>query len=441
MNNILSEKEYQHFIMDRLQENGYIVRNALSYDRLFAMDREMLFKFLDDTQPKTMEYLRGIYKNDLEETVINFINTHITKARGSLLDALKHGIEISNKHDYQVLLVANKYQTGFDQPKLCAMYIMKKLSGVSAVQTLSRLNRICPPYDKKTFILDFVNDYEDIKSAFAPYYTTTLLANTITPTAIYDLEAKIDAYAVIDPMDIDNCNTLLYKEKVDGKDKQKMTFYFKKAKSLIEHYTPEQQNELVGNMRSFVRFYEFLLQVSCFEDVELHKKYNFINCLLSYININHPGGGYNLDGKIKATNFVQKKGEEHKQSNLVSDPIVKLPTADAFGLTKEKEELLSQIIAEINSRTGKSYDNDVAVKAMLQIKDILMKSEKLKISAKNNTEQDFSFSYFDDIDDALMEGRDQNKDFFDLLLKNDEIKHQVLGIFTSEIYKSLREEK
>ena len=194
-------------------------------------------------------------------------------------------------------------------------------------------------------------------------------------------------------------------------------------------------------MRSFVRFYEFLLQVSCFEDVELHKKYNFINCLLSYININHPGGGYNLDGKIKATNFVQKKGEEHKQSNLVSDPIVKLPTADAFGLTKEKEELLSQIIAEINSKTGKSYDNDVAVKAMLQIKDILMKSEKLKISAKNNTEQDFSFSYFDDIDDALMEGRDQNKDFFDLLLKNDEIKHQVLGIFTSEIYKSLREEK
>lgn len=346
-----------------------------------------------------------------------------------------------DKDEYQVLLVANKYQTGFDQPKLCAMYIMKKLSGVSAVQTLSRLNRICPPYDKKTFILDFVNDYEDIKSAFAPYYTTTLLANTITPTAIYDLEAKIDAYTVLDPTDIDNCNALLYKEKVDGKDKQKMTFYFKKAKNLIERYTPDQQNELVGNMRSFVRFYEFLLQVSCFEDVELHKKYNFINCLLSYININHPGGGYNLDGKIKATNFVQKKGEEHKQSNLVSDPIVKLPTADAFGLTREKEELLSQIIAEINSRTGKSYDNDVAVKAMLQIKDILMKSERLKISAKNNTEQDFAFSYFDDIDDALMEGRDQNKDFFDLLLKNDEIKHQVLGIFTSEIYKSLREEK
>lgn len=161
--------------------------------------------------------------------------------------------------------------------------------------------------------------------------------------------------------------------------------------------------------------------------------------LLAYINIKHPGGGYNLDGKIKATNFVQKKAEEHTTPNLVAKPVVKLPTAESFGLTEAKEERLSQIIAEINSRTGKAYDNDVAVKAMLQIRDILMKSDKLKTSAKNNTVKDFEFSYFDDIDDALIEGLEQNQDFFSLLLSNDEIKKQVLGIFTEEIYKSLRE--
>ncbi len=98
------------------------------------------------------------------------------------------------------------------------------------------------------------------------------------------------------------------------------------------------------------------------------------------------------------------------------------------------------IIAEINSRTGRSYDNDVAVKAMLQIKDILMKSEKLRESARTNTEKDFEFSYFDGIDDALVEGLSQNQDFFSLLLNNEEIKKQVLGIFTSEIYESLRGE-
>ena len=341
--------------------------------------------------------------------------------------------------DYQVLLVANKYQTGFDQPKLCAMYVLKKLKGVSAVQTLSRLNRICPPFEKKTFVLDFVNTYEDITSAFAPFFTTTLLSNSVTPTAIYDLEAQIDAYAVLDPDDIEKANELLYKPNITSKDKQKLTFYFKHSKNLIEQYDLLKQHEIVGNMRHFIRFYEFLLQVSCFEDVDLHKKYNFITYLLSYINIKHPGGGFNLDGKIKATNFVQKKAEEHTQSTLVAKPVVKLPTAESFGLTEAKEERLSQIIAEINSRTGKAYDNDVAVKAMLQIRDILMKSERLRTSAKNNTVQDFEFSYFDDIDDALIEGLEQNQDFFSLLLGNDEIKRQVLGIFTDEIYKSLRE--
>jgi type I restriction enzyme R subunit len=340
---------------------------------------------------------------------------------------------------YQVLLVANKYQTGFDQPKLCAMYVLKRLKGVSAVQTLSRLNRICAPYDKKTFVLDFVNSYDDIKSAFAPYYTTTLLANSVTPSAIYDLEARIDAYALFDPADIETANEILYSEKVTAKQKQRLTFFLQKSKKLLEHYDYEDQREAVSVMRSFVRYYEFLLQVSSFEDTDLHKKYNFVAYLLAYINIKHPGGGFNLDGKIKASNFIQKKGEEHKKSNLVANPVMKLPTADHFGLTEDKEQRLSEIIDEINSRTGKAYDNDVVIKAMLQIRDILMKSEKLRTSAKNNTQQDFEFSYFDDIDDALIEGLSQNQDFFSLLLTNDEMKHQVLGIFADEIYKSLRD--
>ena len=339
---------------------------------------------------------------------------------------------------YQILLVANKYQTGFDQPKLCAMYVLKRLKGVNAVQTLSRLNRICTPFDKKTFILDFVNHYEDIKSAFAPYYTTTLLANSVTPSAIYDLEAKIDAYAILDPLDIEETNKILYAAKVTGKQKQRLTFFLQKSKKLLERYEYNDQRECVAVMRRFVRFYEFLLQASSFEDTELHKKYNFIAYLLAYVNIRHPGGGFNLDGKILASNFGQKKVSEHSTPNLVANPIVKLPTAEDFGLTEDKEKRLSEIIDEINSRTGKSYDNDVVVKAMLQIRDILIKSEKLKTSAKNNTRQDFEFSYFDDIDDALIEGLAQNQDFFSLLLSNDDMKRQVLGIFSEDIYKSLR---
>ena len=343
-----------------------------------------------------------------------------------------------DKDEYQVLLVADKYQTGFDQPKLCAMYILKKLHGVTAVQTLSRLNRICPPYEKKTFVLDFVNKYQDIVAAFSKYYTKTVLSNSVTPRAIYDIEAKIDGYFFLDPADVESFNKVLYESSHTAKDKKQMTFYLQKAKRVIDGFADDKRGQIALDIRHFIRFYEFLLQASCFEDVELHKKYNFLSYLIAYIRINHGGGGYNLDGMIKASEFLQKKSEEHKKSDITASPVLKLPTAYDIVLSPAKEEHLSQIIREINSRTGRQYDNDVAIKAALQIRDIMKKSEELKTSAKNNSEQDFEFAYFDHVDDALIDGLEQNQDFFTLLLQNDEIKHEVLGLFLSDTYHSLR---
>lgn len=343
-----------------------------------------------------------------------------------------------DKDNYQVLLVADKYQTGFDQPKLCAMYILKKLHGVTAVQTLSRLNRICPPYEKKTFVLDFANDYKDITAAFSKYYTKTILSNSVTPAAIYDSIAKIEGYFFLDPSDVEAFNKLLYESEHTAKDKKQMTFYLQKAKRVIDGFADEDKAQCAMDIRHFIRFYEFLLQVSCFEDKELHKKYNFLNYLISYIRINRPGGGYNLDGKIRATGFVQKKTGEYEKPKMKSDPVMKLPTAYDIVLTPAKEERLSQIIIEINNRTGRNYDNDVAIKAALQIRDIMKKSEELKTSARNNTEQDFEFAFFDHVDDALIDGLEQNQDFFTLLLQNDEIKKEVLGLFVEDTYQSLR---
>ena len=346
-----------------------------------------------------------------------------------------------DKDEYQVLLVADKYQTGFDQKKLCAMYVLKKLHGVNAVQTLSRLNRICPPFDKKTFVLDFANDYADIEKAFSRYYTVTLLSSSINPRSIYDISAKIDGYFFLDPGDVEDFNTLLYKEKVTAADKKRMTFFLQKAKHLIENNHDEaEQKEIQMVIRHFIRCYEFLVQATCFEDGEIHKKYKFLSYLSTYLKVRHSGGGFDLTGKIKADSFVQKKSGEFANVKHKADPMVHLPTAESLSLTPAKMERLSQIIAEINSKTGKNYDNDVAVKAMLQIKDIMLKSEKLRASAQNNTERDFEFAYFDHIDDALISGLEQNEDFFSLLLDNDEIKRQVLGIFANEVYTELKGE-
>lgn len=343
-----------------------------------------------------------------------------------------------DKDEYQVLLVADKYQTGFDQPKLCAMYILKKLHGVAAVQTLSRLNRICPPYKKNTFILDFANKYEDIIAAFSKYYTATLLSNSVTPSAAYDLMAKIAGYYFLDPADVENFTELLYKDKQNAKDKKQMRFYLQKAKRVIDGFSEQTHDQAIVDIRHFIRFYEFLLQATCFEDVDLHKKYKFLSALISFLSMKHSGGGFNLDGMIKASGFHHKKTGDHKKEDMKSSPVMKLPVAYDIQLTPAKEEKLSVIIREINNRTGKNYDNDVAIKAALQIRDIMKKSEELKTSAKNNTEQDFEFAYFDHVDDALIDGLEQNQDFFTLLLQNDEIKREVLGLFAGEIYQSLR---
>lgn len=344
------------------------------------------------------------------------------------------------KDDNRVLLVANKYQTGFDQAKLCAMYVLKTLRGVAAVQTLSRLNRICPPFEKTTFVLDFVNDYEEIKRAFAPYYTTTMLSNTVTPEGIYELEAKIDAYYVLDPDDVEKANDLIYSGKTDARSKKKLVYYLQRAQQAIGRLDEDDQQELHLLFGSFVRFYEFLIQATAFEDSDLHRKYNFITYLINFLNVKHPGGGIDLTGKIKATNFVQKKQGEHKQPKLIANPVVKLPVAEGFGIAEPKLEKLSKIIADINSRTGQDFDADVVVKSVLQIRDLMLKSEELRTKARNNTEQDFKFAFFATVDDALVEGLDQNQEFYTMLLNNEEMKHELLSIFADDVYTDLRKD-
>lgn len=342
---------------------------------------------------------------------------------------------------YNVMIVANKYQTGFDQNKLAAMYVLKKLRGVNAVQTLSRLNRVCPPFDKTVFVLDFTNDYTDIKNAFAPYYTTTLLASDLSANTVRDLLVSIQAYDIIDPMYVDEVNTIVFKKRkgtVTAREAQSLQLKIRKAKNELERHSEEEQNEFIQKLKNFKRFYEYLVQVSCFEDPDVHKYYVYISYLL---NILKPGsGGIRVDirDKVKADNFQQIKGKTHSGETQIAKPIVRLPVSNPIELPEDKRELLSQIIAEINAKSGAQYDIDVATTAAMQIRDIMMKSEELKTSAKHNSESDFKFSYFSNVEDALIEGLGQNQGFFGYLLDHPEAQKEVLGIFMPEIYKSLR---
>lgn len=349
---------------------------------------------------------------------------------------LPEAFESSN---YQVLLVANKYQTGFDQPKLCAMYVDKKLRGVNAVQTLSRLNRICAPYDKKTFILDFKNEYEDIQNSFAPFYTETVLAETITPSNIRAVEAHVDEYNFLDIDDIETFNEYLYQDKRNSRDKAKMWSLLDKAVKVINKFSEIEKYEIKATIKRFIRFYSFLIQATCFESVSLHKKYNFLSYLVKEIELGGGGNDFDIADKITASNFKQKKtGEE--TSEIESKPEIALPTANSIMMDEKVKKKLSEIIDEINASYNKNFDVDVATKSAFQMRDLLLKNGHLKDSAKNNTLKDFRFAYFDAVQSALLEGYEQNQDFFTLLLDNDEKKRELMQVFLEDTYKNLREE-
>ncbi len=341
--------------------------------------------------------------------------------------------------DYHLLIVANKYQTGFDQDKLCAMYVFKKLNDVKAVQTYSRLNRICYSYDKKTYILDFENSYGEVQKSFAPYYTTTLLKNSITPKAVYDLELKVDEWNVLDPSEIEEAAEIFYKEgNVTSAHQARLAEMMGACQKRFAGLNKEQHGLFVKAMKGFIKCYEFLIQASCFEDVQLHKKYLFLDCLKNYVSTSDGGRGFSLKDKIIASKFAQNVQGEHKKSEIKPKPDVSLPITAPFELTPDKEKKLSMIIEDINSRLGTDFDVDVVSKSMLQVRDLMKKSDELRTSAKANTLENFKFSYDKHLDDILIQGLDENYKFFQLLLNNDEVKKDVLGIFAEEIYKSLK---
>lgn len=347
--------------------------------------------------------------------------------------------EMFDSNSYQVLLVANKYQTGFDQPKLCAMYVDKKLRGVNAVQTLSRLNRICVPYNKKTFILDFKNEYEEIQSSFAPFYTETVLAETITPSTIRAVESQVDQYNFLDIDDIETFNEYLYQDKRSSKDKAKMWSLLDKSVKIINTFNEVEKMEIKATVKRFIRFYSFLIQATCFESISLHKKYNFLTYLVKEIEIGGGGNDFDIADKITASNFKQKKtGEE--TSDIESNPEVALPTADFVFMDEKVKKKLSEIIDEINASYNKNFDVDVATKSALQMRDLMLKNGHLRDSAKNNSLKDFKFAYFDAVQNALLDGYEQNQEFFTLLLDNDEKKRELMQVFLERTYKDLREE-
>lgn len=340
--------------------------------------------------------------------------------------------------DYQVLIVANKYQTGFDQPKLLAMYVDKKLRDVAAVQTLSRLNRIVKGYHKKTFILDFKNTYEDINRAFAPYYRETILTETITPSDVFDLDAKIESYGIVDNDDVHAYNQFLYQEKRSSRDKQKMLALLSNGYARVQRFDEKEQVNIRKVIRGFLRMYTFLIQATAYQNELLHERYNYLQGLVKIIDVRLGGNDFTIADKIVVDYMKHKQTGFYTVAELEGNYSVTLNKPNLSNVSEEQEKKLSEIIEEINEQLDLDIDDQIAVSGAVSIRELMKKNPKLKQSALVNSREDFEFSFEDEIDKALTDGYTQNQDFFGVLLSNEDFKKRIAKIFIDDVYQSFK---
>lgn len=338
--------------------------------------------------------------------------------------------------DYQVLLVADKYQTGFDQPLLHTMYIDKKLRGVKAVQTLSRLNRTCPGKDD-TFILDFKNDLEDIKKSFSTFYECTELVETLDPNLVYDLERKIENFNIINKDEVDKFIKKAYKENKTSKDRQQQISYVSKALERVNRYNNDDILEIRAVLRKFTNFYSLMIQIADFEDVELHKLYIFSKFLVKAIEVESEDE-VDISDKISLENFRQVKVGEEKEVTIESDGDIKHNSSITIGGIQEEFDALSHIIKEINELFNLNF-GETEVLAAMQVEEILKSSEDLQRRAKNksNTIDKFKYSFNDEYQNAIIHGLERNQFFFETLLTNEKVNGIFMEFMADRVYSAL----
>lgn len=336
--------------------------------------------------------------------------------------------------DFQVLLVADKYQYGFDQPLLHTMYVDKKLSGVKAVQTLSRLNRTYPGKED-TFILDFANDRQTIIDSFQPYYEMTMMDETTDPNHLYDLKTKTDSSQVYYQSEIDGFAKIFYKPgNASYKDQGKLYAFIDPSIDRFKSLHEDKQDEFKKSLTSFTRIYSFLSQIMPFQDVELEKLYSFGRFLLTKLPKTDYSERLKLDNEIALEYYRLQKIAEgdlvlQVQGQHSLDPITEA------GIKREKEEKdkLSNIINLLNEKYGFDFtDQDKLY--FDQIEQALFENDELKIRAKNNHLDNFKYAFEEAFIQTLIDRMDANQEIFDKIMINNDFKKDVSQWLTKKLY-------
>jgi type I restriction enzyme, R subunit len=299
--------------------------------------------------------------------------------------------------DYRILVCANKFQTGFDEPFLHTMYVDKRLAGVQAVQTLSRLNRRIAGKED-TFVLDFVNNADEILAAFQPYFQTTLLEEQTDPNRLYDLQTQLEAFEVYTDKDVDEFAEIFYTPDMPLEALQPIL----DRVVLIWGYKPEADREdFRSSLQKFIRLYGFISQIITFEDVDLEKLYVFAKALNRKLPRRKNPLPYEIRDSVDLDSF---RLQETYSGSIVLEPVEGVVpgfTNGSMGQTEEELDLLSHIVKTLNETHGVNLSEEDKVD-MQHIRSRLEEDESLRDALQADNPRDAKEYKFNQVLDRLL---------------------------------------
>lgn len=342
--------------------------------------------------------------------------------------------------EYQLLLVAEKYQTGFDQPLLHTMYVDKRLKGLHAVQTLSRLNRIHPGKED-TFVLDFVNTADDIQKAFEPYYEATLLEEASDPQHLYQLQSELDDMRVYTVAEVEAfCKVFFAPDSgKTGLEHPQLYQWINPALDRFRALSEDDQEEFRNRLKAFVNMYSFVSQVIPFQDTDLEKRYAFARLLGRALPRRATGPRYAFDDDVALKYYrLRQTGDGAIVLPKKGGVAVRGMTDVGTAAGDDPEERLSRIVELVNEKFGTEWTP--ADQLFLdQITEENLRDEELMDSARVNTEDNLRLKFNKILEQKFIDRMDQNGAIFERFMGDKEFQDAVTRYLLRKVVDSAKE--
>ncbi len=374
------------------------------------------------------------FSGEVEDDGQTYTEEKLNKAKDGSTIKEKALPEAFHTDDFGMLIVAEKYQTGFDEPLLHTMFVDKKLSGVKAVQTLSRLNRTMRG-KQDTFVLDFVNSAEDIKKSFELYYEETVLEQETNLNVVYDLKNTLDEYHVYQEMEIVKFAEIFFSSKTQNAGNLgKLQSQIQPALDRFKVLPAEKRDLFKSTLARFNRIYAFVTQVCRLFDKDIHK----FSVYAKFLYMQLPKGGdeiVNVDDKVLLEYYRLEKDFEGSIELEPTEGGFKPITGEA-GRREKKKDPLTIIIDKINEKYGTTFTE--MDKVLLQIENDYAAQDKWKSYAHNNDFQTFMLLFARDFPETAASRYEQNESFFVKMFSDPEMMQQVMDTIGGVLYERLR---